>query len=158
MRALVASLIIIEILSGNRGYSRRYEMSQKQFTELVTINWKGKLQGTSGYSSREISIQQVNTCINMALRCVDADRNRRPSIEDIVNEVKEIEAQIVTMSLYSAQSTDLIGQNKRMMVEIKEEMHNMGKVIITTLKEEFKEDLKEICKRSKKLSSEIDKK
>jgi hypothetical protein len=46
----------------------------------------------------------------MALRCVDADRNRRPSIEDIVNEVKEIEAQIVTMSLYSAQSTDLIGQ------------------------------------------------
>jgi serine/threonine protein kinase len=28
-------LIIIEILAGNRGYSRRYEMSQKQFTELV---------------------------------------------------------------------------------------------------------------------------
>jgi len=39
-------LIIIEILAGNRGYSRRYEMSQKQFTELV---WKNILYISCGH-------------------------------------------------------------------------------------------------------------
>ncbi|XBI42643.1 hypothetical protein VPH35_107500 [Triticum aestivum] len=49
-------------------------------------------------------------CVEIALRCVEKDRNRRPSIKDIVQELEELEADIKKMSLHSENSEDLIGQ------------------------------------------------
>ena len=46
------------------------------------------------YSSHEIDILRVITCVEIALRCVDRDRNKRPSIKDIVHELEELEAEI----------------------------------------------------------------
>ena len=39
-----------------------------------------------------------------------ADRNRRPYIKDIINELEELEAEIKKMSISSYQLKDLIGQ------------------------------------------------
>jgi len=32
-------------------------------------------------------LQQVKACVVIGLKCVEADRNKRPSIEDIVNKL-----------------------------------------------------------------------
>ncbi|KAF6998436.1 hypothetical protein CFC21_014558 [Triticum aestivum] len=81
-------VIIIKIIAGNMGFPRSSEMSPNQFIALVTENWMKRLQPMSGRSSYEIEILQVRTCVEMALRCVDADRNKRPSIKEIIRELR----------------------------------------------------------------------
>jgi interleukin-1 receptor-associated kinase 1 len=61
-----------------------------------------------GYSSQEINMLRVNTCIDIALRCVDTERNKRPYIKDIVNELEELEAKIQKMALSSDHSKAVI--------------------------------------------------
>jgi interleukin-1 receptor-associated kinase 1 len=51
---------------------------------------------------------RVNTCIDIALRCVDTERNKRPYIKDIVNELEELEAKIQKMALSSDHSKAVI--------------------------------------------------
>jgi interleukin-1 receptor-associated kinase 1 len=51
---------------------------------------------------------RVNTCIDIALRCVDTERNKRPYIKDIVNELEELEAKIQKMTLSSDHSKAVI--------------------------------------------------
>lgn len=94
-------VIIIKIMAGNRG---RREMPPDQFIKFVTDNWKERMQGTPKRLLRETNIQQVKTCVDIALRCVNVERNGRPSIKDIVNELEELEAKIKKMTLSSDQS------------------------------------------------------
>ncbi|XP_066356732.1 cysteine-rich receptor-like protein kinase 44 isoform X2 [Miscanthus floridulus] len=101
-------VIIIRIMDGNDGNSRRFDMPREQFIEFVANNWKERLQGTLGYSSQEINMLRVKTCIDIALRCVDTDRNKRPYIKDIVNELEELEAKIQKMALSSDHSKAVI--------------------------------------------------
>ncbi|KAJ1265661.1 hypothetical protein BS78_08G093200 [Paspalum vaginatum] len=100
-------VIIVKILAGNKGYDpRNHEKDPDQFIKFVTGSWKERLLGTSGYSlSQEICILQVKTCADIALRCVKAERKERPQITDIVDELKNLEAQIKKMS----QTKDVIG-------------------------------------------------
>ncbi|XP_066341268.1 cysteine-rich receptor-like protein kinase 44 [Miscanthus floridulus] len=103
-------VIMIKIMAGNNGIYHRSTMPPKQFIELVTTNWKGKLQGTSGHSSpREIDISPVKRCIDIALRCVDENRDKRPEIKDIIDELEELEPRVDEMSMYSDLPEDLIG-------------------------------------------------
>ncbi|CAL4991853.1 unnamed protein product [Urochloa decumbens] len=106
-------LIIMAIMAGHRGHLLRYEMPRGEVVELVTRIWKKKLHDTSGHSSQEINIVEVKTCVDIALRCVNSDQNRRPLIKDIVSELDELEATIKKMTLYSDQPKDLIGLQKR---------------------------------------------
>ena len=62
------------------------------------------MQGTPKRLLRETNILQVKTCVDIALRCVNVERNGRPSIKDIVNELEELEAKIKKMTLSSDQS------------------------------------------------------
>jgi hypothetical protein len=69
----------------------------------VTEKSKEKLQGAWGYSSsQETDILQLKTCVDIALRCVKDERNERPDIKDIVNELEMLEAQIKKMSIASS--------------------------------------------------------
>lgn len=68
-----------------------------------------RLQGTSR-SSQEINMLQVETCVDIALRCVEADRRRRPHIQKIVNDIKELEEKIKMMSQSSNHPKSLHGQ------------------------------------------------
>uniref|UniRef100_A0A0A8ZAT5 Protein kinase domain-containing protein n=1 Tax=Arundo donax TaxID=35708 RepID=A0A0A8ZAT5_ARUDO len=103
-------VIILKILTGNKSYYRFSEMSPKQFTKHVIENWERRLQGTSRYSSHEKDILQVKKCVEIALKCVEKDRNKRPYIKDIVHELEELEAKIKEMLLYSDLSKDQISQ------------------------------------------------
>lgn len=51
-------------------------------------NWRKRLQATT--MSSYYASQEVRTCIEIALRCVDHDRAKRPTIAQIVNELSNI--------------------------------------------------------------------
>ena len=81
-----------------------------QFCMQVSENWTKKLQEKTGHSSHEIDILGVTSCVGIALRCVDEDRNKRPCIKDIVDELDQLEAKLKAMSLASDVSKDLTVQ------------------------------------------------
>uniref|UniRef100_A0A0D3HNW0 Protein kinase domain-containing protein n=1 Tax=Oryza barthii TaxID=65489 RepID=A0A0D3HNW0_9ORYZ len=93
-------VIIIDIIAGPSGYSKCAEMTSQQFIELVQGNWKKRLHAaTSRYASQEADSLQVKTCLEIALRCIDKDRAKRPTISDIVDKMNEIDT--LKMSLLS---------------------------------------------------------
>lgn len=47
------------------------------------------LQATSSDSSPEASCQQIKKCIEIALNCVEDNKEKRPNIGDIVNMLGE---------------------------------------------------------------------
>lgn len=98
--------IIIRILDGKAFNSRYSYMDGQQFIKHVIENWEKKLQGSSRYQPHEKYTIQVKKCLEIALRCVEKDRNKRPSIKDIVNELDDLEAQIKEMSVHSDQPKD----------------------------------------------------
>ncbi|XP_066356782.1 cysteine-rich receptor-like protein kinase 44 isoform X2 [Miscanthus floridulus] len=104
-------VIIIKVMDGNMGRTRSAEMDAKQFTEHVCEKWKKRLQEMPDeHPSLEIEILRVKKCIDIALRCVIADRKTRPSIKDVVDELEQLEAEIMKMSLPSDETKDLIVQ------------------------------------------------
>ncbi|KAI4985455.1 hypothetical protein ZWY2020_018085 [Hordeum vulgare] len=85
-------VIIIEIMSGQGSYSNA-NMSSQEFSEHVHKNWRRRLESTKSpmYALHEKDCQQVKGCIELAMKCVELDRNMRPTIEDIIHELKQIE-------------------------------------------------------------------
>ncbi|XBI84796.1 hypothetical protein VPH35_093024 [Triticum aestivum] len=74
-------------MAGPLGYSKFADMSTAQeFIELVRGNWGKRLQPMPWHTS-----QEVNKCIEIALRCVEADRVLRPTITEIVDELRKID-------------------------------------------------------------------
>uniref|UniRef100_A0A0E0R5U4 Protein kinase domain-containing protein n=1 Tax=Oryza rufipogon TaxID=4529 RepID=A0A0E0R5U4_ORYRU len=84
-------VVMLNIITGPRGRSRSAEMSSQEFTDLVLGNWTIRLQATWNGSSLEAYRQQVKTCTEIALKCVEIDRHKRPNILDIVNKINETE-------------------------------------------------------------------
>ncbi|KAM3393342.1 hypothetical protein ACQJBY_014167 [Aegilops geniculata] len=87
-------VIIIRIMAGNKGYFRCSEMALKECIDFVSETWKQRLHAKSGDSSHEMDILRLRTCIGIALRCVDANPVKRPTIQDIVRELEELETGI----------------------------------------------------------------
>jgi len=71
-------------------------------------NWERRLQGTSRSQPHKIGILQAKMCLDIALRCVERDRSKRPTIKEIVGELEELEAKIKKMSLDQSKGT--VGQ------------------------------------------------
>lgn len=95
-------VIILKIITGNKGYYRCSEMSPEQFTDYAIENWERRLQETpTSYSSHQKYILQVKKCVEISLKCVEKDRKKRPCIKDIVHQLQELEADL---------SKDRIGQ------------------------------------------------
>ncbi|KAM3373273.1 hypothetical protein ACQJBY_019961 [Aegilops geniculata] len=104
-------VIILRMMAGNKGYFRCSKTPPKHFIDLVSENWKERLQAVSQDSSYEMDILRVRKCVEIALKCVDTDRKKRPTIQDIVREVEELEADIEKMmSTPSPESKDLTVQ------------------------------------------------
>ncbi|XP_048550718.1 putative cysteine-rich receptor-like protein kinase 12 isoform X2 [Triticum urartu] len=99
--------IIIKILAGPTSYSKRAEMSTQQFVELVHGNWRDKLHATSTYAL-EVYSEQVRSCIEIALSCVEADQCKRPSIGEIVDKLIQTETAINKMTQSPGTSMDQV--------------------------------------------------
>ncbi|KAM0855052.1 hypothetical protein ACQ4PT_050008 [Festuca glaucescens] len=91
-------VIIIKILAGDMGYFQCTQMSPEKFAEIVSENWKERLQLIPGYSSREMDIKQIRRCTEIAIKCVDTDPQKRPCVTDIVHELEELEVEKKKMS------------------------------------------------------------
>uniref|UniRef100_A0A453A9I8 Protein kinase domain-containing protein n=1 Tax=Aegilops tauschii subsp. strangulata TaxID=200361 RepID=A0A453A9I8_AEGTS len=87
--------IIIKMVAGNTGSSRRSQMPPMEFIKLASEYWTKRLQAMpASYSSHQVDILRVTKCVDIALRCVDKDRDKRPCIKDILHELDELEAEI----------------------------------------------------------------
>nr|ACS49628.1 protein kinase-3 [Oryza coarctata] len=87
-------VVMLKILAGPRGRSRSAEMSSQEFTSQVLGNWTTRLLETRNVSSLQAYLNQVKTCTEIALKCLDIDRHKRPNIVDIINWINENEAMI----------------------------------------------------------------
>uniref|UniRef100_A0A0E0DD19 Protein kinase domain-containing protein n=1 Tax=Oryza meridionalis TaxID=40149 RepID=A0A0E0DD19_9ORYZ len=84
-------VIIIEIMAGPSGRSTSAEMSPQQFIDIVQEKWKKRTQEISSHTSHEADSLEVKTCIEIAVRCVEADRKKRPTVREIIDKLNEIE-------------------------------------------------------------------
>uniref|UniRef100_A0ACD5TY95 Uncharacterized protein n=1 Tax=Avena sativa TaxID=4498 RepID=A0ACD5TY95_AVESA len=88
-------VVMIKIIAGPKGHSRSAEMPRKEFLDLVQENWRNRLQTTSTPSQPlEALCQQVNICTKIALRCMDTDRHKRPTIVHIIDKLNGTETVI----------------------------------------------------------------
>ncbi|KAF7061436.1 hypothetical protein CFC21_068132 [Triticum aestivum] len=79
-------VIIIEIIAGPLGRFKYADMSSsEEFIQHVNKNWRKRIA--------EVDCRQVKRCIKIAVNCVDADKGNRPTIEDVIHELKEGEEQ-----------------------------------------------------------------
>ncbi|PUZ44320.1 hypothetical protein GQ55_8G078800 [Panicum hallii var. hallii] len=81
-------MVILEITTGEKNCAVSQDRSARLFVDNVHQNWKTDEQIIYKYPSLDPNgLQQVRACIVIGLKCVEADRNRRPSIMDIVNKL-----------------------------------------------------------------------
>ncbi|KAK3146819.1 hypothetical protein QOZ80_3BG0272570 [Eleusine coracana subsp. coracana] len=81
-------MLIIEITTGEKNNADVEDRCARKFVEKVFENWKTDVQITRKYPSLDPNgFQAVKLCILIGLKCVDADRDKRPSIVDIVNKL-----------------------------------------------------------------------
>ncbi|OEL14352.1 putative receptor-like protein kinase [Dichanthelium oligosanthes] len=85
-------VVIMKIVTGTRGCSKCAELPPQEFIGVVRRNWRRRLSAEmSSGSSLEAYCQQVERCIEIALKCVENDRDRRPNIMDIIDKLNETE-------------------------------------------------------------------
>ncbi|KAM3280134.1 hypothetical protein ACQJBY_047117 [Aegilops geniculata] len=79
--------VIIQIMAGRQSYRDCGRDPSETFIELVCEKWRKKLHPTMSPHS----CQQVNACIRIALRCLEDDRQKRPTTREIVIELNRID-------------------------------------------------------------------
>ncbi|CAL4993592.1 unnamed protein product [Urochloa decumbens] len=87
-------VVMIEVMTGAVGYNNIDDMSPEEFIDRVHERWRNRLQGTPRCTSLEGQCNQVKKCIQIALKCVLADRKQRPNIGDILNDLNETEREM----------------------------------------------------------------
>ncbi|XP_066359547.1 cysteine-rich receptor-like protein kinase 43 isoform X5 [Miscanthus floridulus] len=87
-------VVMIKIIAGPRGRKRSAEMPPQEFIDQVQGNWRKRLQCTWSGSLLEAYCQQVKTCTEIALNCMEEDRHTRPGIAAIILSLNEMETMI----------------------------------------------------------------
>ncbi|XP_066361555.1 receptor like protein kinase S.2-like, partial [Miscanthus floridulus] len=78
------------VVSGLSDYMSIADMEGQALIKHVHDSWE-KLQETSSYASLEVDSKQVRTCIEIAVVCMEADRYKRHTMQDIMCKLKEVE-------------------------------------------------------------------
>ncbi|KXG23977.1 putative receptor-like protein kinase At4g00960 [Sorghum bicolor] len=88
-------VIIIEILKGCRDdypdHRQSTEADFQHFTEKVLSNWRNRFERSSKYTSPELHTQLVKQCIHIALECVHPDKEKRPDVSNIIEDLNVAE-------------------------------------------------------------------
>ncbi|KAF8664754.1 hypothetical protein HU200_054476 [Digitaria exilis] len=85
-------IVIMEIVTGEMNSASKTDMSARDFIDKVQKIWTNE-HIASVYSELDpVSLQEVRTCIEIALKCVVVDQNKRPSIAEIVDEINGMKA------------------------------------------------------------------
>ncbi|KAL6655802.1 hypothetical protein ACP70R_006628 [Stipagrostis hirtigluma subsp. patula] len=99
-------VVMIQIISGHKGYQKSGDMSRQEFIDLVHANWRNRLQTTPECRFLDGECHQVKRCIEIALDCVNAERKERPKIRDIIRWLNETESLIQKTASSSVSSLD----------------------------------------------------
>ncbi|XP_066334987.1 uncharacterized protein [Miscanthus floridulus] len=100
-------VVIMEIIAGPTARTRIDDMPPQEFTGLLQTNWRMRLQKAWSGSSLEAYCRQVNTCIDIAFKCMEFNKDKRPHIANIDRQLDEIENEIGKSVLLSVQSVEL---------------------------------------------------
>ncbi|CAM0885378.1 unnamed protein product [Alopecurus aequalis] len=73
-------------LSGDEGYSACPKFSPREFVDHVHEKWRKRL----GEIMSSRTSEEVVTCLKIALECLEVDRVRRPTINEVVTELNKI--------------------------------------------------------------------
>ncbi|CAL4899569.1 unnamed protein product [Urochloa decumbens] len=94
-------IVIIKIVSGPEGYAiyldgmSNDEFNKDEFINQVRKDWRNRLQATYRDDiSIEAYCQQVEACTQIALNCVEKDKQQRPDILKITEMLNEIEIDV----------------------------------------------------------------
>ncbi|XP_047051552.1 putative disease resistance protein RGA1 [Lolium rigidum] len=102
-------VVIIHIMAGRKHYYD-YVDTPSKIIELVCESWGKRLHATMWSQAS----QEVKTCIEIALRCVKSDRQERPTIRNIVDDLNRIDiAKLpLTYEATSLQSREALDYNR----------------------------------------------
>uniref|UniRef100_A0ACD5UJQ5 Uncharacterized protein n=1 Tax=Avena sativa TaxID=4498 RepID=A0ACD5UJQ5_AVESA len=104
-------VVIIKIMAGRVGYFKSAEMSSQEFTNLVQENWTSRLVETA--NRRNAYSEQVKICITIGLSCVQEDRHKRPTIQDIVYRLEETETECTYAAMKDLLLISMVTKSKR---------------------------------------------
>lgn len=85
-------VVMIEIMTGSLDYSNIEMDNVVEFKQKVHTDWNNRIKATSEHLSEEL--HQMQTCIDTAMRCVEPDRNNRPTIAEVLDILNKTETHI----------------------------------------------------------------
>ena len=89
-------VIIFHLVAGRKSYEDYFESPfspHQELIERVQEYWKKRMRACDA-----IDLLRVKICIEIAMRCVEKERTRRPSTKDIIDELHKLDAQMEKMS------------------------------------------------------------
>uniref|UniRef100_A0ACD5VV86 Uncharacterized protein n=1 Tax=Avena sativa TaxID=4498 RepID=A0ACD5VV86_AVESA len=85
-------VIIMELIMGNRNYPGVAGTSSEDFIEHELKKWRYTLQKAHGYTELEVDCQQIKTCIQIGLICVNPEWTERPTTTKIIEMLQGLES------------------------------------------------------------------
>ncbi|KAF7012814.1 unnamed protein product [Triticum aestivum] len=82
-------LVILEISTREKNSSSTNQKHARKYIDEVTEKWKLETI-MSEYELEEDELNQVEACIDSALKCVEIDQKNRPTIQDIVKKLSNL--------------------------------------------------------------------
>lgn len=96
-------VIMIRIMTGHDRYNSVVDMTTQEFVELVHGSWRKRLRRTLSHTPLEVYCNQVKICIEIALDCLNKEREKRPNIQDIVSRLNKTEIIIGDQGVHNEQ-------------------------------------------------------
>lgn len=99
-------VIIFHMMAGKKGYDDYWDARhrpnfspkiQQEFIESVQEYWKTNMQTSQGYRWDRTDLLGVTTCIQLAMQCVEDERDKRPYVREIMGELKELDSKMEQM-------------------------------------------------------------
>ncbi|CAD6251996.1 unnamed protein product [Miscanthus lutarioriparius] len=80
--------LAVKVLDSSAGVGGQEDLDRfVRVLAKVFNKWRTRLQAIPGYTTLDTDCQQVKTCIEIALECIAEERNKRPTIGDIVEQL-----------------------------------------------------------------------
>ncbi|KAL6844677.1 hypothetical protein ACP4OV_025336 [Aristida adscensionis] len=94
-------VIILEIITGHRNYPDGTGRSMQDFVEHVLQNWSNRLEELRSASLEKDYHEQIQVCIEIGLRCVHPDAEKRPTTKEII--------EFLSMNLHVSDEENTLG-------------------------------------------------